>query len=75
MTGNIKGYIKLDLWRGFKIAVLMVVMKQAGDCEFISLLNEIWMGAVDNKVEMLSLSRFVAKDNSLYPKHAVHMFA
>ena len=33
----------------------------------------ICIGVVDNKVERLLL-KFVAKDNPLYPKHAVYMF-
>ena len=74
-TGNIKGYLSLDLWRGFKMAELTEVMRQQGDYNFISLLNEIRTGVVDNEVERLLLSRFVAKDNPLYLRHAVHMFA
>ena len=74
-TGNIKGYLSLDLWRGFKMAELTEVMRQQGDYNFISLLNEIRTGVVDNEVERLLLSRFVAKDNPLYLRHAVHIFA
>ena len=74
-TGNIKGYLSLDLWRGFKMAELTEVMRQQGDYNFISLLNKIRISVVDNEVERSLLSRFVAKDNSSYPRHAVHMFA
>ena len=50
-------------------------MRQQGDYEFISLLNKIRVGAVDNEVEKLLKSRFVAKVYLFHPKHAVHTFA
>ena len=50
-------------------------MRQQGDHEFISLLNKIRVGTVDDEVEKLLKSRFVAKYYLFYPKHAVHMFA
>ena len=59
---------------GFKIVELTEVMRQQGDYEFISLLSKIRVGAVDDEVEKLLKSRFVAKDNLFYPDHAVHMF-
>ena len=60
---------------GFKIVELTEVMRQQGDYEFISLLGKIRVGAVDEEVEKLLKSRFVAKDNLFYQDHAVHMFA
>ena len=49
-------------------------MRQLEDYDFISLLNKIFVGVVHDEVGRLLLSRFVAKDDLLYPKHAVHMF-
>ena len=57
------------------MAELTEVMRQQGDYNFISLLNKIRIGVVDNEVERSLLSRFVAKDNPLYLRHAVHIFA
>ena len=74
-TGNIKGCLNLDLWRGFKMAELTEVTRHQGDYNFISLLNKIGIGVAENEVERSLLSRFVAKDNPLYPRHAVYMFA
>ena len=74
-TGNMRGFFSLELWRGFKIAELTKVMRQQGDYEFISLLNKIRVGAVDDAVEKLLKSRFVAKNDLFYPKHDVRMFA
>ena len=53
------------MWRGFKIAEIITSYN----------INKIRIGVVDNQVERLLLSRFLAKDNPLYLKHAVHMFA
>ena len=50
-------------------------MSKQEDYEFISILFKIWIGVVDNKVEKLLLSKFVATDNPLHPKHAVCIFA
>ena len=50
-------------------------MRQEAEYEFISLLNKIWVGAVDYKVEKLLKPRFVTKDDLFYPKHASYMFA
>ena len=74
-TGNIKGYLSLQLWNNFKVVELTEVMRQRGDMEFISFLNKIWVGIVDYEGEKILLSRFIAKDNPAYPKHALHMFA
>ena len=63
------------LWRCFKIGELTEVMSKQEDYEFISILFKIWIGVVDNKVEKLLLSKFVATDNPLHPKHAVCIFA
>ena len=50
-------------------------MRQRGDLEFIPFLNKIRVGIVDYAGEKILLSRFIAKDNPAYPKHALHMFA
>ena len=49
-------------------------MRQQGDYEFISFLNKIRVGSVDDQVEKLLKSGFVAKDDLFYPKHVAHMF-
>ena len=71
---NIKGYSSLELWNNFKVVELTEVMRQSGDLDFISFLNKIQVGIVDYEGEKI-LSRFIAKDNPAYPKHALHMFA
>ena len=38
-------------------------------------MNKIQVGIVDYEGEKILLSRFIAKDNPAYPKHALHMFA
>ena len=70
-TGDIKGCLSLYLWRSFKMAELTEVMRHQGDYNFISLLNKIRIGVVDNEVERSLLSRFVAKDNPLYLQKTV----
>ena len=74
-TGNMKEFFCLELWRGFKITELTEIMRQQGDYEFISPFNKIQVEAVDDNVEKLLISTFVAKDDLLYPKYVVHMFA
>ena len=74
-TDNIKGYLSLELWNNFKFVKLTEVMRQRGDLEFISFLNKIRVGIVHYEGEKILLSRFIAKDNPAYPKHALHMFA
>ena len=73
-TDNIKGYLSLELWNNFKVVELTEVMRQRGDLEFILFLNKIRVGIVDYEGERILLSRFIAKDNPAYPKHALHMF-
>ena len=70
---NIKGYSSLELWNNFKVVELTEVMRQSGDLDFISFLNKIQVGIVDYEGEKILLSRFIAKDNPAYPKHALHM--
>ena len=48
-------------------------MPQRGDFEFISLLNKIREGEIDDHVANILKSRFL-KVNS-FPQHVVHMFA
>ena len=73
-TDNIKGYLSLELWSNFKVAELIEIMRKRGDLEFISFLNTIQVGIVDYEGEKILLSRFIAKDNPAYPKHALHVF-
>ena len=72
-TDNIKRYLSLKLWNNFKVVELTEVMRQRGDIEFISFLNKTRVGIVDYEGEKILLSRFIAKDNPAYPKHALHM--
>ena len=46
---SIKSFIALDLWRKFQM--VEYVMRQRGDFEFISLLNKIREGEIDDHVE------------------------
>ena len=48
-------------------------MRQRGDFEFISLLNKIKEGEIDDHVENTLKSRFL-KEKS-FPQHVAHMFA
>ena len=72
-AASIKGFIALDLWRKFQMVELTEVMRQRGDFEFISLLNEIREGEIDDHVVNTLESRFL-KEKS-FPQHVVHMFA
>ena len=71
----IQGVISMDLWRNFKIAELTEIMRQKDDLIFINLLNKVRVGNVDENVENVLRSRFVNKDNPLYPIEALHIFA
>ena len=70
---SMKRFIALDLWRQFQMVKLTEVMRQRGDFEFISLLNKIREGEIDDHVENSLKSRFL-KEKS-FPQHVVHMFA
>ena len=72
-AASLKGFIALDLWRKFQMVELTEVMRQRGDFEFISLLNKIREGEIDDHVENLLKSRFFKQN--LVPQHLVHMFA
>ena len=74
-TDNIRGYLSLELWNNFKFVELTEVMRQRADLEFIYFLNKIQVGIVDYEVKKILLSRFIAKDNPVYSKHALHMLA
>ena len=52
---------------------LTEVMCQRGDFEFISLLNKIREGEIDDDVETTLKSRFLTEKS--FPQHVVHMFA
>ena len=65
-------FIALDLWRKFQIIELTEVMRQKGNFEFISLLNKIREGEIDDHVKNTSKSRFL-KEKSFH-QHVVHMF-
>ena len=69
-AASIKGFIALDLWRKFQKVELTEVMRQRGDFDFISLLNKIMEGEIDDHVE----NTLKVKEKS-FPQHVVHMFA
>ena len=72
-AASIKGFIALDLWRKFQMVELTEVMRQRGDFEFISPLNKIREGEIDDHVENTLKSHFLKKKS--FPQHVVHMFA
>ena len=65
-------FIALDLWRKFQMIELTEVMRQKGNFEFISLLNKIREGEIDDHVKNTSKSRFL-KEKSFH-QHVAHMF-
>ena len=65
--------IALDLWKKFQMVELTEVMLQRGDIEFMSLLNKIKEGQIDDHVENTLKSPFL-KEKS-FPEHVVHMFS
>ena len=71
-AASIKSFIALDLWRKIQMVELTEVMRQRGDFEFISLLNKIREGEIDDHVENTLKSRFL-KEN-FFPQHVGHMF-
>ena len=72
-AASIKGFLALDFWRKFQMVELIEVMRQRDDFEFISLLNKVRAGEIDDHVENNSKRRFL-KEKS-FPQHVVHMFA
>ena len=72
-AASIKGFIVLDLWKKFHMIELIEVMHQRGTFEFISLLNKIREGELDDHVKNALKSRFL-KEKS-FPQYFVHMFA
>ena len=72
-AASIKGFIALDLWRKFQMVELTEVMRQRGDFEFISLLNKIREGEIDDHVENTLKSPFL-KEKS-FPQLVGSMFA
>ena len=70
---SIKGFIVLDLWKKFHMVELIEVMHQRGTFEFISLLNKIREGELDDHVKNALKSRLL-KEKS-FPQNFVHMFA
>ena len=52
---------------------LTEVLRQRGDHDFITVLNKIRKGSIDDDVEHTLKARFL--ETKSYPEHAVHMFA
>lgn len=61
-------------WKHFKIAELNEVMRQRGDQELISLLNNIRVGKLDKHENMIK-SKFIFREDANYLENAVHIFA
>ena len=57
-AASIKSFFALDLWRKFQMVELTEIMRQRGYFEFISLLNKIKEGEIDDQVENTLKSRF-----------------
>ena len=72
-AASITGFIALDLRRKFQMVELTAVMPQRGDFEFITILNKIREGEIDDHVENTLKSHFLKKKS--FPQHVVHMFA
>ena len=72
-AASVTGFTALDLWRKFQMVELTEIIRQRGDFEFISLLNKIMKGEIDDHVENTFKSHFL-KEKS-FPQHFVHMFA
>ena len=63
------------LWKLFKIAELVEVMRQKGDSQLIDLLNKVRIASHNETDEHLLKSRFVVDTNINYPSEALHIFA
>ena len=70
-AASVKGFIAIDFWGKLQMVELTEVICQRGDFEFISLLNKIREGEIDNHVENTLKSRFI-KEKS-FPYHVMHM--
>ena len=62
----------MDLLQKFKLAELTQLMIQKDDATFIHLVNKVRVGDVDESVESLFYSRFINKDDELYPTDIFH---
>ena len=69
----IKGFIALDLCRKFQMAELTEVMRQRRDSEFISLVNKIREGEIDDSFKN-TLKSYFSKEKP-FLQHVVHVFA
>lgn len=56
----------MNLWRKFKLEELDQVMRQDDEC-FENLLNKIRVGENDQNVEQVVKSRFIDKNDLVYP--------
>ena len=56
----------MNLWRKFKLEELDQVMRQDDEC-FENLLNKIRVGENDQNVEQVVKSRFIDKNDPVYP--------
>ena len=62
-------------WRLFKIAELTEVMRQGGDQELITLLNNIRTGNITENDEKILPSKFIEKSDHNYCNEAFHIWA
>ena len=72
-AASIKSFIAFDLKRKFQMVELTEIIHQRGDFEFISLLNKIRKGEIDDHVENTLKSCLLKKKS--FPQHIVHVFA
>ena len=71
----LQGVVSVNLWRNFKLAELAEVLCQKDNVDFIHWLNKVLVGNIDNNVENIPKTRFISKNNPLYPTKALQIFA
>ena len=74
-SGEPESYLADALWKISRLVELTEVMRQKGDTSFIDLLNQIWVGHIDESSEMMIQSRFIDSEDSNYPRQALHIVA
>ena len=71
----LQGLLSLELWKQFLLAELTEVMRQKGNDQFISLLNQVRTGTLDGYNENLLKSRFIERNDRDYPLETIHIYA
>ena len=52
-SGEPESYVKDQLWEMFRLVELTEIMRQKGGVSFIDLLNQIWVGHIDDSSEVM----------------------